>query len=136
MISMFIVNSSQLAAINRRQRDLVESIESMKKTESQYILVKNRAELIAEAFSQGNAIEDLRNIYGLAAKMPGNTVIDSLLVKKDSAELDFKAGDTFSLSDAFSTFITQSYYKQVLMSSFNYNNESGYSVVLEFNKNI
>lgn len=134
MVAIFIINQAQLSSIKKRQQVLTTSIESMKQTEQQHMLIKNRLSEIDKIGEKGNAMDDYEIFADMYKSMPEGSVLKDASVVVGKVETSFLFDRSSTLTTSLAKIIGYEDYAKVNMSSFSFQPEQGYLVSFEMER--
>jgi len=135
MVFLFVTNTVRLNGIKSRQEKLKSSISSLKPIEQKYVLVKDRSVKIEKILELPNAVVGVESIESILNAAPEGITLSKFQLNNTKSETSFGFTDSKSLSQTLAVILGSGFYDSIVLRSFSFRPESGYSVTLEMENN-
>ena len=132
MGSVFIYDNRQIVSSENKQEELKASIVSMADEEQTYILAKDRASKAKQIYESKNAFGDIDKIESMFTGLPEGSHFGNISTTSNESEVQAKIDNLSSMLQFFGYVVNQNYYSKLMLHSFSYNPEVGYSLSMKF----
>lgn len=132
IVGLIVVNQTQIKSLEKKNEVLATSIKKMNQVESQYILLKQRA----EAFNSLTADQLTQTSFASFEKIfidQGTLYFTQADISKTKSEVALSVADSAQLTNLLDKIVSLNTYKKVVIGGFNYAPGAGYSVTLSLN---
>jgi hypothetical protein len=126
-----IVLSLQLSGVRGSISELENSLKALAKTQSQYVLVRDRVDKIKPLVEKKSAADNGTLFRNLLSKLPSDIKISEVQIESEKMEFTFSTKDSSNLIGVFSAVSGDSSLGQVLLTNFNYGSQLGYIATLK-----
>jgi Tfp pilus assembly protein PilN len=132
VVGLIVVNQTQIKSLEKKNEVLAASIKKMNQVESQYILLKQRAEAFNNIIESQLTKVSFDNFEKIFIDQ-GTLFFEQADISKTKSEVVLRVADSVQLTSLLDKIVAQNLYKKVVISGFNYAPGTGYSVSLELN---
>ena len=131
MLALFFFNSEELKASSVRQGELKASIEILKTTEQQHVLIKNRAGNISEIWRKNDVLVSLESLEEMLSRLPSGAKFSSIEISPKRFTVTLQAENSSDLTQALAIIVAQDSFEDIILTSFALKPASGYSLTFE-----
>ncbi|KKQ43673.1 MAG: hypothetical protein US62_C0044G0001, partial [Candidatus Woesebacteria bacterium GW2011_GWA1_37_8] len=113
---------------------LKTEVATLKKSESRFVLLRDRLEKISKIQSEYNISGELETVKDLSLNITSPSLIKSLKIDPNMVEVEVETDSSLNITKIFSQLIGSGKYNRVSMLSFDYNPATSYLVTLQIIK--
>lgn len=134
IIGYFLILTQSLQNTNTHISELKKSLVALKQTEHQYILVKNRAEVISQVLGVENISDVFLSFQNLVTTIPIDSFLNSAQLNKKTISFSYDFADSKVVADAIEKFLNESVFTVVSLDSFSFGKSGSYQANITLSK--
>lgn len=131
LAGFFILTSLELNGSVSRQEVLKTQIKSLEQTEQKVVLLKDRLGKIRKILAMSDSQENIGKAQDVLGMAVGGISIGELEVSADETKLIISSSNSSSFSQFLANLTTSKLYETIILSSFSFNPNSGYSAAFD-----
>ncbi|KKQ24410.1 MAG: hypothetical protein US39_C0016G0023 [Microgenomates group bacterium GW2011_GWC1_37_12b] len=124
----------RLNQVKKEHEKLKTEVATLKKSESRFVLLRDRLEKISKIQSEYNISGELETVKDLSLNITSPSLIKSLKIDPNMVEVEVETDSSLNITKIFSQLIGSGKYNRVSMLSFDYNPATSYLVTLQIIK--
>ena len=128
IIAFLIITSFQIRNSNTSQDQLKANIKSLEQTEQRLVLTKDRLKYAKEILGASTSIGAIEDLDLLFSVLPEEVEIREAQISATKSEMSIVSKSSSGLTKMLVSLLTTDYYKNIKLTSFSFNANSGYVV--------